>query len=287
MYLKQVNKNAVVNTTGESMTPEDKKRDDQMREHKGIYEPFSDIPWKDITGASDLLRFADSLGDQAFVAGGAVASCLYGSLDDCGDVDVWFNSLDKLKDTAHNLYKGGYNYENGADDVANLREDPHTINYVNMVPASSTVPINKKIQLVKRRWYHDCLSVIHHFDLLHCKVGFQVGSSFFATTMVVSVPGAVKACQDKTIYVTGSLYPGHLMSRMKKYRARGFKFPDCSDWPEFDDKPAAAPEPLLSYETADVQVHLTDAQPLNKFDNPAYWADYQNLSPEDFRRKWS
>lgn len=284
MYLKQVNKTAVVTTTGESMTTDDKSRDDDLRAQEGIFEPFTDLPWTDVAGAADLSRFADYLGHESFVAGGAVASCLYGKLDDCGDVDVWFSSLDQLKNAAHKLYRLGYSYENGSDDLAVLREDPHTVNFINMVPSSYTVLINKKIQLVKRRWYPDCLAVINHFDLLHCKVGFQVGGSMYAKTMVVSARGAVKACTDKTIYVTGSMYPGHMMSRIKKYRARGFKFPDKSDWPEFDDKPAALPEQMVSYET-DITVHTTGGAQ-NKFDNPSYWDDYKNLSTEDLNRKW-
>lgn len=278
MYTKRVLPDAAPTDDGASSPKEERDFEEALRRQLCTWKVMNDVPWSDEVGAgklADILKILLPVG--SVIAGGAVAACLYGRLEQADDIDVWVKDLSSFHATLSLLKQNGFSYDN-EEDLARLAHNVNSIDYVNMVRGDMKITGQgaTKIQVIKRVWAAGVGDVVRDFDLLHCRVALKWEGSavrFYATE------GAVQANKDKKIYCTGTQYPARMMKRIAKYMSRGFTLPDAVPGAGvmlYDlELPVVSPEVVHAAPTGDL------------WDNEEYRNDYMTMDPLSFKMKWS
>ncbi len=250
-----------------------------------MLEPEFKDPW----GMAKLCALLELLPEGVFLAGGAVASCVYGALGDAGDIDLFFDSFITMNATISDLVNAGYYHEN-MDDLADLKQNPHTINYINMLPKNSlTALVPKRVQLVKRSWYRSAADVIDDFDLIHCKMALTKRAGEIE---VYTHPLAFSTNNTKTLLGSCVYYVDSFVKRCERYKQRGFKTWEGAAAAVTQAKiktfTASLPSGLNTQVVYNLSTPVVAPQPpYDKYSDPQYISDYNMMDPVEFNRKWS
>lgn len=155
----------------------------------------------------------DLIGEDVWLAGGAIRSFLKKHDGKISDYDLFFKNLDKVTETRAKLETAGarlifecpegklYTYK--FDDTGYVDHDEYVA--------------GMKIQLITEREYPNLLSVILSFDIGACMGGFDGNNLIIASRMIKDVA-------SNRISLNILTYPVATLKRIVKYARKGYKY---------------------------------------------------------------